>query len=509
MMRYFTVMKRIFTAALLLVMVMVSLFAAEIVIRNVEVSPSAILSDEEIDAIVSECLGKYTGIDILIGIVDRINTLYRAKGFPNAMAFIPEQTVQDGTAVVELIEGRLGALTVTGNRLVRGSYILNSLDLDKGSVLSLTELEEKLLAFNRWNSGIRLSSTLNPGRDESGTTDVEINVSESFPVTAYATIDNFASEATGAFRGGLHLVVNDVSGNGDSLLAGGYLNWYSRSAYLDYSIPVFDEEDMQQIRFGFRGSFGGSEASNGSASEFGIKSTTFNASLYMSMLLARTQYRNTTLAFSGIVASTTTAALDTLLTKETVVSGRMGIASSEIISDRFTLSYGAGITVGTPYKGARDLDEIYLKLDASLQARLELFSAMYMVFNASGQTMPLNNIIPNQEQMYVGGGNTVRGYSEGCAWGKDVYTASLELHCLLPFSHKSTIFGFVDHAGVFPYTGDGEHFLLGVGGGLDIYIGERFHFKASVATALIEISQNNNPDGFRFTIAATFTAPGF
>ena len=174
MMRYFTVMKRIFTAALLLVMVMVSLFAAEIVIRDVEVSTSAILTDEEIDAIVSECLGKYTGIDILIGIVDRINSLYRAKGFPNAMAYIPEQTVHEGTAVIELIEGRLGALTVTGNRLVRESYILNSLNLDKGKVLSLTELEEKLLAFNRWNSGIRLTSMLNPGKDESGTTDVEI-----------------------------------------------------------------------------------------------------------------------------------------------------------------------------------------------------------------------------------------------------------------------------------------------------------------------------------------------
>ena len=506
-MRYFTDMKRIFTAALLLVMVMISLFAEEVVIRDVEVSTSAILTDEEIDAIVSDCLSKYTGIDILIGVVDRINTLYRAKGYPNAMAYIPEQTVQDGTAVVELIEGRLGDVTVNGNRLVRGSYILNSLNLDKGAVLSLVELEEKLLSFNRWNSGIRLSSTLNPGRDESGTTDVEINVSETFPVSAYATIDNFASEATGAFRGGLHLVVNDVSGNGDGLLAGGYLNGHSRSAYLDYSIPVFDAEDMQQIRFGFRGSFGGSEASTGSASEFGIKSTTFNASLYISMLLARTQYRNTTLAFSGIVASTTTAALDTLLTKETVVSGRMGIASSEIISDRFTMSYGAGITVGTPYKGARDLDEIYLKIDASLQARLNLFSAMYMLFTASGQTMPLNKLIPNQEQMYVGGGNSVRGYSEGCAWGKDAYTASIELHCLLPLATKSTLFGFVDHGGVFPYTGDGEHFLVGVGGGLDIYLMDRVHIKASLATALTTISQNNNPYGFKYNISATISAP--
>lgn len=502
-------MKKIISATLLLVLVIVSLFAGEIVIRNVDVSTSAILTDEEIDAIVSECLDRYTGIDILISIVDRINTLYRSKGFPNAVAYIPEQTVHEGTAVIELIEGRLGAVTVSGNRFVRESYILNSLNLDKGTVLSLTGLEEKLLAFNRWNSGIRLTSMLNPGKDESGTTDVEINVSESFPISAYVTFDNFASEATGGFRGGLHLVINDVSGTGDNLLAGGYLNWHSRSAYLDYSIPAFDAENMQQIRFGFKGSYGGSEASSGAASEFGIKSVTFTGSTYMSMLLERTRYRNTTLVFSTNVASTTTAALDTLLTKETVVSGRMGIASSIIPTDWFSLSYSAGISVGTPYRGSRDLDEIYLKLDASLQARFTIFNAMYMLFSASGQALPLNKLIPNQEQMFIGGGNTVRGYSEGCAWGKDAYTASLELHCLLPLSQKSTIFGFVDHGGVFPYTGDGEHFLLGVGGGLDLYIGDRVHIKADVATALTTISQNNNPYGFKYNISATISAPDF
>lgn len=102
-MQYFGVMKKIVSATVLLVLVIVSLFAGETVIRDVDVSPSAILTDEEIDAIVSECLDRYTGIDILIGIVDRINALYLAKGYPNAMAFIPEQTVQDGTAVIELL----------------------------------------------------------------------------------------------------------------------------------------------------------------------------------------------------------------------------------------------------------------------------------------------------------------------------------------------------------------------------------------------------------------------
>ena len=131
----------------------------------------------------------------------------------------------------------------------------------------------------------------------------------------------------------------------------------------------------------------------------------------------------------------------------------------------------------------------------------------YFLFSVSGQYMPFNKLVPNQEQMYVGGSSTVRGYSEGCAWGKDGYLTSLELHFLLPDSNRSSIFGFVDHAGVFPYTDNGENFLVGVGGGIEVYIGKGFHLKASLSSAITAISQNDNPKGFKYNISATISTP--
>lgn len=505
-MQYFGVMKKIVSATVLLVLVIVSLFAGETVIRDVDVSPSAILTEEEIDAIVSECLDRFTGIDILIGVVDRINALYLAKGYPNAMAFIPEQTVQDGTAVIELLEGRIGDVSVSGNTYTADSYILKSLRLEKGSVLNLSDLENRLHTFNRWNPGLRLVSTLNPGKGETGTTDIDISVSESFPTGAYATFDNSASEATGGYRTGVHVVANSLTGNRDTFLTGCYFNIHSRSLYADYSIPTFDSVS-DETRLGIKGTVGGSETASGPASEFDIRNVTVNGSAYISMLLKRTTDSNTTAVVSANVGSTTTYALNTLLTNEIIVSGRLGISSSDKLSDIFSLSCTAGLAVGTPYKGAGDLDNVYLKFDAGLQARLTFPGMGYMLLSASGQYMPFNRLIPNQEQMYIGGSNTVRGYPEGCAWGKDAFFTNLELHFLIPWSTRSTLFGFVDYGMTFPSIFGENTRLVGLGGGIDVYMGTIFHFKASIASAMTDIGQGSNPKGIKCSISAALSTP--
>ena len=506
-MRYFGVMKKIVSVVVLLIMVLSCICADEDVIRNVKVSASAILSDEEISAIVDECLESYSGIDILRAVVDMINALYLEKGYPNAMAYIPEQTIEDGTAVVELIEGRIGNVTVNGNIYTRDRYIINALKFKSGDILNLSELENSLLSFNRWNSGVRLVSTLNPGIGESGTTDIDISVSESYPTGFYATVDNFASEATGSYRAGIHAVMNSLTGNRDTLLAGIYINMHSRSAYLDYSIPAFDSSSADEIRFGLKGSYGGSETAYGPASDFDISNVTVSGSAYLSKILCRNLNNNTSFIFSANAGSTTTYALDTLLTKEIILSGRIGISSSNRLSDIISLSFTAGLTGGTPLKGSADLDAAYMKIDAAIQARFTIPEAGYLLLSVTGQHMPFNNIVPNQEQMYIGGANTVRGYSEGCAWGKDALVSTMEMHILFPWSDRSTVFGFVDCGYVYPYTGDDNNVLVGAGGGINIYIGSVFQLKASLSAPLTEIAQNSNPDGFRYSIAATISTP--
>ena len=499
------IMKKCLAISVMLLLLLFSVFPEEILFEKVRVSESEILSEEEILGIVGECTEKYSGMELLNAIVSRINELYREKGYPNAIAYVPEQTIEDGTVLIELIEGRAGTVTVSGSRYTTDRFILRSLDIDMENVLNLSELERKLLAFNRWNTGIDLTCTLNPGKDKPGTTDIDVLVTESHPTGAYATVDNYATEATGGYRAGIHFVSNSLSHNRDSLLAGAYANLYSQSFYTDYNFPFFGKLAFEETRLGVRGSYSRSKAGKGSASLFDIRSNSFSGSAYMNTVVNRTPDRNISVLLNASYSQTSTKAMDTQLSTESVVSGRLGVSSSFIIRNLY-LSASAGFTAGKPLQSANSTD-FYWKFDASVYARLALADVGFISISASGQLMPFNDLVPNQELMYAGGSNSVRGYSEGCAWGKSGYTANAELHFMLPGSTRSSIFAFADHAGVFPYPDTGDNYLFSIGAGLDIYIGNIFHVKAAVGCPLIEIYQDSRSEGYRFCLSATFSTP--
>ena len=498
-------MKKCVAIAALLLVLLFSVFAEDILFRNVRFSESEILSDEELRLIVDRCSAEYSGLELLKAIVGSINELYLQKGYPNARAYVPEQTVEDSTVFIELVEGRVGTITISGERrFTPERFILKSLNLDTNNVLNLAELERKLLIFNRWNTGVALTSTLNPGQEKPGTTDIDLNVTEQYPSGVSASFDNYATEATGSYRAGIRFASSSLTNNRDSLVAGAYMNFYSRSVYADYSLPAFGEIPSQAVILGIKGSYGSSEAAEGSASLFNIKSTSGSAAAYMDFILGRTVKSNTDLLLTGTYSRATTSALDTPLTTEALVSASAAL-NTVLTSGSFYLSASAGIVAGVPMESTASLNP-YMKFAGNLSSRLSLGSDVYILASASGQWMPFNDVVPNQELLYAGGAATVRGYSEGCLWGKSGYTAGAEVHFMLPFDGNSSLFAFADHAGVFPYPDTGDHFLTGVGGGLEVYIGNIFHTKLCLALPLTEIEQDSS-NGFRGYFSVTVSTP--
>ena len=490
-------MKKIFIAALLLIAFSFSLFADEAPFDKVRVSESLILSEEEIQQIIDECTSRYSGMELLNNIVDRINSLYLEKGYPNARAYIPEQDIENRTVLIELVEGRVGTITVSGNKYTSERFILKNLKIDSTKALDLTELERKLLSFNRWNSGVNLSTTLNPGKDRQGTTDIDIQVSETYPNGGYFSFDNYATEASGSFRTGIHLAFNSLTKNRDPLSAGVYLSYGSKSFYADYNFPAFG------TRIGIRGSYSNSEVPNGL---FILKSQSFSGSVYVIIPVSCTPERNINATVSSTYSSTTTGIDDTKFPTESIVNGRVGVSAAFIL-DKFNISAAAGAAAGTQLSG-RNAVELYGKFDASLNIRFTPDRVSFMTLSASGQWMPFNDVIPNQEMLYAGGASTVRGYSEGVLWGKSGYIVSVEFHMWLPGSTRSSVFLFADHAGIFPYPADvRDNFLLGTGAGLDAYFGDAVHFKFTFGGPAIKVDQGGNPPEFRCNFSLTITPP--
>jgi len=112
-------------------------------VNTVEVSPSEILSRDEINKLVQTLIGKNVYISDIKKVVEGINRLYAEKGFVTARAFLPEQSVDNGRIKIELIESKVGNVTVEDNRWTRDSYIKKRIHPKEGELFDIVELEKR------------------------------------------------------------------------------------------------------------------------------------------------------------------------------------------------------------------------------------------------------------------------------------------------------------------------------------------------------------------------------
>lgn len=149
--------------------------------------------------------------------IDDINNLYAQKGFVTARAFLPEQTVQNGNIRIDLIESKIGNITVQENRWTKSKYITDRLPQKQAQLFDIVELEKDVLDFNRYNDGIKLTANLKAGQ-EAGTTDIELVADEKFPFHLTGVMDNQGRYTTGSIRGGAMLYADSLFGLRDRMI---------------------------------------------------------------------------------------------------------------------------------------------------------------------------------------------------------------------------------------------------------------------------------------------------
>ena len=108
---------------------------------------------------------------------------YHEFGYPTVLVNIPEQTVESGTVLLEVVESRIRRVRITGNRYYTMERIRNDLpSLAPGSILYLPRLQEELNRLNRGRD-LKVAPVLQPGKNP-GTIDVELKVVDRLPCTA-------------------------------------------------------------------------------------------------------------------------------------------------------------------------------------------------------------------------------------------------------------------------------------------------------------------------------------
>lgn len=461
-------------------------------VSSVEVAPSEILSQEEINKIVRPLIGRNVFIGDITDVVNQINNLYASKGFVTARAFLPQQTVSNGHIYIDLIESRVGNITVKENRYTRSKYITDRLPQKKGDLFDIVELEKDILDFNRYNEGVNLSANLKAGAAE-GTTDIEVTAHENFPFHLVGIMDNAGRYTTGRIRGGAMIYADSLFHNRDKLSIGTYFSGGSISPFADYNIPV----NRKDGRVGFLFSSGLSKIKYGELADLNLKSKSYQYSLYYTQPIVRKPgfELKTYLAGNYKRARTTMGPISGLF--DEIEMGLDEVTSVDFaLNMRKDTKYGIwylnqGIGYAIPILND---DSNYLKISGGA-VRLHDFSHGFIgQMRANYQVIPNNKHIPYIDQFQAGGMATVRGYAEGQMIGKNGFYLSNELMFpLLPreitsprSKEKIPFVGkyvkgavFADFGGVFPQVDEdyyklpghhGSYFMASIGMGLRVQL---------------------------------------
>ena len=427
-------------------------------LKKIVTDASAVLTDAELDAIIKPYEGKQVQLNDIYAIVDKINALYNDKGYVTCRAFLPPQTITDGTVKLLLVEGRTGSTIVNNNKYTKTKYITNRMHLAKGEIANIKQLNKDLLLFNATNS-TQLRIMMKAGT-EPGTTDYEITAYEPKRDTWTIFEDNAGSDTSGQYRTGLFFNTKSLSGNCDALSLGTVISEGTKAANVMYSRSLGRSGTKMNLVYStnavevVKGEY--EDMIKGHANSYAIgftqpivvnETTRTELSLDYNRQNSKTDFMPAGTRFNIVDDSVQDFSLGFAITN---------YGASHVFYQKH--SYVRGYSESAPDMSAQN----------SQNFGFYKFNAMYQKLYKAGQMWSLradaqwsgSEGMVSSRQFYMGGMYSVRGYKENYLGGDGGFTFSAEY--AVPVINKNTsAFTFFDYGHVYGNgQSDDQHNVL-------------------------------------------------
>ena len=166
-----------------------------------------------------------------------VTQFYVENDYITSGAFIPEQEIAEGIVEIQVVEGSLEDIQITGNHRLNPNYVIRRLERAGASPLNSTQLLEGLQLLQLDPLIETIDAELSAGI-EPGTNLLEVEVAEADPFQVEFTLDNDRSANVGTFRRGVQISHANLLGQGDDLIVGYTNTSGSDTIDLSYSYPV-------------------------------------------------------------------------------------------------------------------------------------------------------------------------------------------------------------------------------------------------------------------------------
>ena len=220
-----------------------------ITVKRFEVVGSTVFSPERLAQVLAPFTQKPISVAELFQARSAVTQLYIDQGYITSGAYIPPQRLQGGVVTIQVVEGGLEAINVTGTRRLNPNYVRSRIAVNTSQPLNRNRLLESLQLLQLNPLIQNLSAELSAG-SRPGANVLEVQITEAKSFNIQTAFDNGRVPSVGSFRRRLQLNEANLLGQGDGLSLG-YTNTDGSNAFdASYVLPLNPRNGTLSLSYG-------------------------------------------------------------------------------------------------------------------------------------------------------------------------------------------------------------------------------------------------------------------
>jgi len=208
---------------------------------------STVFSQAALAEVVAPFTGEVTYAEVLAA-RSAINQLYLDNGYLTTGAYIPEQTLADNTVVIEVVEGEVTEIEVTGLQRLNPGYVSSRIALATEKPLNVPQLQEALQLLQLDPIIATINADLAQGT-QPGENILRLEVTEADSFNGQVDLSNDRAISIGTFRRGISVTEGNLWGLGDRATLSYNNTDGSNVVDVSYRVPLSPRNTTLELRY--------------------------------------------------------------------------------------------------------------------------------------------------------------------------------------------------------------------------------------------------------------------